>query len=323
MYDFLIRSEFLPDQVFSLVGKHPAPIVVDFILEVYQLKDDEALSQAFLSIIQTGDVEFMKKFLHKYPVQISGDEDSFFHVEASKAPNKEMMVFLMNTYPITNQLVINELFALALEKTNLDVMKLCLTNSSVQADIHLRDDYALIMASQYGRLDIVKYLLTASELKEHANITVNENEPLIIATMNGHNEVVEYLLASPDLKEHADIHADEDRALYNAMEDNNLELVKFLLSSPDLKEHANVHARNNVAFQIAEDYFRGDESDTPCPDMLRYLILEYGLKQTSEIKSLYKNSSAKTEIDKLFEERQVFEKLSQLPERNEVKRPKI
>jgi ankyrin repeat protein len=110
---------------------------------------------------------------------------------------------------------------------------------------------SLCEACKFNDLDEVKYLLTSSELKEHADITNNDNAPLIIACMCGHTKIAEYLLTSPDLKKHADIHADNDSSLNYAIIYKYEKLTRYLLSSPKLKEHANIQANNNTAVKAA------------------------------------------------------------------------
>ena len=55
------------------------------------------------------------------------------------------------------------------------------------------------------------------------------NEVFINSCQKGHLEIVKYLLTSPDLKEHADIHADNDYGFIWACAYGQLEIVKFLI----------------------------------------------------------------------------------------------
>ena len=55
------------------------------------------------------------------------------------------------------------------------------------------------------------------------------NEVFIDSCAYGYLEVVKYLLTSPDLKEHADIHADNDEGFIWACVNGYLELVKYLI----------------------------------------------------------------------------------------------
>ena len=55
------------------------------------------------------------------------------------------------------------------------------------------------------------------------------NEVFIDSCAYGYLEVVKYLLTSPDLKEHANIHADNDEGFRLACANEHLEKVKYLI----------------------------------------------------------------------------------------------
>jgi ankyrin repeat protein len=90
-------------------------------------------------------------------------------------------------------------------------------------------DLGLIFASTYGHLDIVKYLLTSSELEKHANINTQDDYPLRIASSNLHIDVIKYLLTSPELKKHADIHARNDEVFYTICALRDYNMLKYLI----------------------------------------------------------------------------------------------
>ena len=56
----------------------------------------------------------------------------------------------------------------------------------------LNDEF--ISACANGHLEVVKYLLTGTDLKEHANIHANNDEGFIWACSRGHLEIVKYLI---------------------------------------------------------------------------------------------------------------------------------
>ena len=88
------------------------------------------------------------------------------------------------------------------------------------------------------------------ELKEKYN-KLNQkelNEQFIDACAQGHLEVVEFLLTSAELKEHADVHAKDDLGFRVACRSGRLEVVKYLLTSTELKEHVDIHAENDWGF---------------------------------------------------------------------------
>ena len=88
---------------------------------------------------------------------------------------------------------------------------------------------SLVEACSYGHLDIVKYLLTSPDLKDHANIHEGDDESLINACLNGHLEIVKYLLSSPELTEYADIHANNNGTLRLACIYNREAIINYLI----------------------------------------------------------------------------------------------
>jgi hypothetical protein len=80
-----------------------------------------------------------------------------------------------------------------------------------------------------GEFERVKYLLTSTDLTEHAEIDFLNHNGLKCACMHGYLEIVKYLLSSPDLKEHGNIYAGDALAFkYVCMEDN-LELKEYII----------------------------------------------------------------------------------------------
>lgn len=114
-------------------------------------------------------------------------------------------------------------------------------------------EFAFQSACSKGDIKQVKFL--AKKL----NIKINNlNRGLEFATIFGHFDIVQYLLTSNELKEHADIHYNDDTALLNCCKYGHLVLVKYLLESPELKEHSNIHVEiadmKQYPFLIAAEY---------------------------------------------------------------------
>ena len=137
-----------------------------------------------------------------------------------------------------------------------------------------------------GHLEIVIYLLTSADLKEHANIHADNDEGFRLACANEHLEIVKYLLTSADLKEHADIHAYNDYGFRLACENGHLEIVKYLLTSAELTEHADIHAENDLGFRSA--CYQGHL------EVVKYLIIDMNIDKTNYIETyLNKNKDNK------------------------------
>ena len=93
-------------------------------------------------------------------------------------------------------------------------------------------------------------MITKKQKQKYQQMTKNQlNKELNNVCISGNLEIVRYLLTSPDLKEHADIHTnDTDTSLQYASAFGHLGLVKYLLTSPDLKEYGHIHSENDKLF---------------------------------------------------------------------------
>lgn len=134
----------------------------------------------------------------------------------------------------------------------LDVLRYLVQRSEVKDNnLSYHVSRAFTMACTLGNMDIIRYVLTSPELPEHADIHYRDNEGLHNACANGHLEVVQYLLTSPELTKHADIRANEEYALRSASKNNHLPILSYLLTSPDLKQNADIHTLDDNILQEA------------------------------------------------------------------------
>jgi ankyrin repeat protein len=146
-------------------------------------------------------------------------------------------------YKNFSQKKLNIAFNEACVNGNLDEVRYLLTSTELKehADIHFNNDNGLSDACWEGHLEIVKYLLTSPELTEHAFINDHQEKDsngLLNACGAGHLEIVKYLLTSPELKEHSIINWQFMPPIGVACEEGHLKVVKYLLTSPELKEHS-------------------------------------------------------------------------------------
>jgi len=121
---------------------------------------------------------------------------------------------------------------LLIESSEVGELALVIWSLKTGADIHYRNDYALIWASKNGHLETVKYLVEFG-----ADIHAHDDYALRWASKNGYLETVKYLVDSG-----ANIHALNDRALIWASENGHLETVKYLV-----KAGADIHSENDEA----------------------------------------------------------------------------
>ena len=171
-----------------------------------------------------------------------------------------------------------------------------------------------IDSCENGYLEVVKYLLTSPELKEHADIHANNDSGFRLACEKGHLEIVKYLLTSADLIQHANIHANNDYGFRSACANGDLEIVKYLLTGTDLKEHADIHADNDYGFRWA--------CENGQLEIVKFLILDMSIEKTKYIKHYLKenqdNKCVKEAIE-LFKISQLNTKLNANLEHKEKK----
>ena len=182
----------------------------------------------------------------------------------------------------------------------------------------------LLQACQEGHSDIVQYLLTSPELKEHADIhhkSNSDSNALLYACARGYLDIVKYLLTSPELKEHANIH-DQDNygknSLIRACQEGHSDIVQYLLTSPELKEHADIHHKSNSgsnALMIACHYGH--------LDIAQYLIIDMNMVINEDTMSwlLGKNKYKIVYNDalKIIESRNMYQKLNNSIKSNKQK----
>lgn len=89
-------------------------------------------------------------------------------------------------------------------------------------EFQYRSDYQRIM--EYGKLDLYKWLCFLSPLNIRIDFNDTKDESLIIASEHGFLDVVKYLVENG-----ANIHADDESALEWAIIENNYDVVKYLI----------------------------------------------------------------------------------------------
>ena len=159
------------------------------------------------------------------------------------------------------------------------------------------NDKLLYIINLKGHLDVIKYILTSPDLKEHADINYKNiygYNALMYACNNGNLEVVKYLLSSSDLKEHADIHDKDNNgtnSLMYACYHGNLELVKYLLNSSELKEHADINYKDNNGWNtLMLACYNGHL------DVIEFLLIDMNMKIDNETIDWLHGDNDKKEI---------------------------
>lgn len=184
---------------------------------------------------------------------------------------------------------------------HLDIVKFVLNQEYInkKADIHYENDIAILKACKHGHIEIVKYLLESPELKHHSNIHIEVNEikdyPFMLAAEYSQNEVVKYLLSLKN-KNKPNIKTGEFGVVKEYLLNGNLEMLKHIIET----EKINIHLDDDYLFKFA--YHRKHTH------ILRYLILELGIKKTKKIKQ-YLLENPDQEIEELFNKRKLNQTL--------------
>ena len=150
-----------------------------------------------------------------------------------------------------------------------------------------------IQACQNGHLELVKYLLTSPDLKEHANINYKDDNGFKWACRNEHFDIVKYLTSSPDLKDKIDIHLKNDLVFVNACANGQINVIKFLLTSPELSEHSNL---SHEGFVLA---YKQEELE-----VIRFLIFDMNIEKNNKVKKLLR-ITPNEQIENMFKMREL------------------
>lgn len=141
-------------------------------------------------------------------------------------------------------------------------------------------------ACENGQLQLVKYLLNNSKIKDYLNkqeiidkgfLQACQGENLSGTFGKDQIEIIKYLLTSKDLLKNAHINTENSRALKYAC--ISKPLIKYLLTSSELKEHADIYNENGAVF----DHIAQVAKEINFKTVMNYIINDYQIKQTPDI----------------------------------------
>lgn len=158
-----------------------------------------------------------------------------------------------------------------------------------------------ISACDSSNLEAMEFLLTNKNLKHNADIHCADEKAFRFACKKGNLDVVKFLLASPTINEHVEIDTCQNTGATIAVSYNHVEILKYLLTSPDLKKHLDPHFGDDLIFKMA--------ANTQGYDIIYYLIFDYNIEKTEEIKQ-YLIENPNQQIIKWFEQRDLNQDLN-------------
>ncbi len=132
-----------------------------------------------------------------------------------------------------------------------DLSELKRLHKEENLDITIYDNKALILATTFGHLDMIKYLV-----ENGANIKVQNNIVLNEAVRKGRLDIIKYLM-----EQGIDITVDDNKALYWAASYNHAEIVKYLL------ENSATTTNEDIILRIKRLGFDLEYYKVPLPDV--------------------------------------------------------
>ena len=206
-------------------------IIKEFTLES---KIKELLENLILESIIVNS-EYTKFVSNNTNIKLFHSEEIIEKIISHECPYLAMKIMLNNNGTIDN---INKQFIKASICGYLFVIKLLIKKG---ADIHFKDDMAIIYASRWGHLPIVELLIDLG-----ANVHAQDDQAIISASDHGYLPIVELLIESG-----ADIHAQNDIAIVYSSSQGYLSIAKLLINYG-----ANIRAYNDGAIRCAS--YRGN-----------------------------------------------------------------
>jgi ankyrin repeat protein len=216
-----------------LISKFGDNIPKEYLNSLITIKTDIIRNEIIKHFFVTKDKEIILFLIQNDMITKSMSLDLFQFI----VHNKFWDMFFDLDY---NKLNINADNDLALRKSseygNIDVVKFLVGKG---ANIRTCEDYALRYSSQYGHIEVVKFLV-----EKGSDIHMCDDYALRYSSQYGHIEVVKFLIGKG-----ANIHASDDYAFKLSSRVGNIEIVKFLFENG-----ANIHAGNNFAIRYSSCY---------------------------------------------------------------------
>lgn len=162
--------------------------IINIFLTNKKLKKDLDLQSVYQHFVANNHLDYMLEF--DYIVNKTNDLIESYLKIATTNNQIATLEFLIKQNHVSKELLYSSLFiASQLGYTN--IVKYLLEQQEL--DIHAQYDLVLRKAGANRHVDIVKYLLTSSTLKEKANPYALQDDLLITATMHNDKQLLNYL----------------------------------------------------------------------------------------------------------------------------------
>jgi ankyrin repeat protein len=176
---------------------------------------------------------------------------------------------------------------------------------------------ALNTACKNNEIELVKFLLTSSELESHANISSIELTGFQWACYAGNIELVKYLVSSIELEKNIDISSDDYGGLTSACLGGHLDIVQYFFeiigkNIPNLND---IYSDSLIQAAINKHYH-----------VISFIIIDEGAQKTEKINNFLHENPDET-IDQIFTLRDLNKNLNNeltvIENKNNIKKIKL
>lgn len=170
----------------------------------------------------------------------------------------------------------NTILGFVAERGHLNIIKYLLTSSELKenADIMSKNDNTFRKACQHGHLELVKYILN-TPLGRTINFKDSCVDGAIYAAMSGQLDVLKYFLTELPIEFRPSVHCGQDKIFKQAILNGHLNIIQYVLTSNELSEHIDIHTDNDVGFDNALQFKH--------LDILKYFIFDLNIHKTPYI----------------------------------------
>jgi hypothetical protein len=118
----------------------------------------------------------------------------------------------------------------AIQKADLELVRSIFKNPNLSIEIDLSQSSGpLSLASTYGHLDIVQYLMTSKDINKYTDINSRNFLGFEMACMNGWLEIVKYLTSSTDLTTHIELETIQEVGFMTCLRNNKIDILKYFI----------------------------------------------------------------------------------------------
>lgn len=162
--------------------------ILEIFLNKKYLRKHIDFNYVFERFVDNNNLELMKQF--DYLINKTDDIIEKYLLITTQNNNLIALQFLIDNNKVTNEMLYSSLFK-ASALGNIKIVQYLLKDRNL--DIHKEYDLALRNAGSHNKLEVVKYLLTNSAVKEKADPYALQDDLLITAIMTNNTVMLNYL----------------------------------------------------------------------------------------------------------------------------------